>query len=493
VSIANKTINSSLFILFIRGFHRSLGLISFVILARLLSPEDFGIVALATMLVFLCDVISESGAKQYLVQKETITDEDINTAWTLGLVLKSVLAVILVICAPFISIYFESPNLLLPLQVIALNLPFSALLSPGVYLHKRELNYKPIMKLEVYQKIISFVVSVCLAFYLMNYWAMIIGVVVSTCATVFFSYIFCPRKPKVTLINLTEQWAFSKWMLLKAIIGYIKSEIDTIFVSKLFSIETLGGFNMMKNLSSIPSREIIQPLSEPLLAAFSKVKLDKEKFNLQVLTSSALLLTLTLPCAAVLMMYSDEIVIVMLGGKWQSYSTILALLSFFILNFSIAAVFQQALISKEKVKFIFYYDLATFLCIILILSVFFQGDISDFALIRVCFAAFSILILILISWRILQFSLKKYVVLLLPILASTILAVQTIRIPAILDNIYLDLFLRLVVFVVAYGLSVIIFYFLCSKISVSVKIYTVWIIALLKEQLRRIPVFKKLH
>lgn len=453
MSLTNQTVNSSLFVLLIRGVQRGLGVISFIILARILSPEDFGIVALATMLVFLCDVISESGTNQYIIQKKQLEPDDIDTAWTLSVVLKSTLAAVLIALAPFAAEYFATPQLTLPLQIIAVILPVSSLISPQVFILKRELNYKPIAKIEIYQKVISFFVSIAMAFWLQNYWAMIIGVLTSYFSKVVLSYVFCFKKPRFTLVNLIKQWSFSKWMLLKAIIGYVKSELDTVFVSKLYSIEVLGGFNMMKNLSMIPSREIIQPLAEPLLSTFSKLKNDQLRFNQQVLNCVIFLLVFTAPCSLGFYLYHEKIVIFLLGEKWVEYSLILGLLSFFIINFSIASVLQQALISQEKVKGVFYYDLFTFLGILSLLLFFFEGNIIDFTYFRVFFAMFSVIALVLVVKYYIGIIIHRFLLMLAPILIGLILASVSTLTYIKFDFLFIELVFNATIFLCLYSVG----------------------------------------
>ena len=130
MSFANKLIKSSFFIIAIRLVQRGIGIFSFLILARILTPEDFGIVSIATLLVFLCDILSETGAQQYIVHKEVVDDNDLNTSWTLGIILKSLLAIVLILASPFVASFYELPQLTVVLQIIALVLPLSALNNP---------------------------------------------------------------------------------------------------------------------------------------------------------------------------------------------------------------------------------------------------------------------------------------------------------------------------------------------------------------------------
>ncbi|GLR70931.1 oligosaccharide flippase family protein [Agaribacter marinus] len=484
MSLAQKTLDSSFFILIIRGIQRSIGIVSLLILARLLTPEDFGLVAIATMLVFLCDVLSDSGAQQYIVQKDEVDDDDLNTAWTLGILLKTGLAVILIACAWPLALFFEQPKLFWPLIVISSILPISAFISPGILLQKRELNYQPLVRLAIVDKLGSFVITLSLAYALKSYWAMIIGVVASYVIKASYSYVIAKYSPRFTLSKLLNQWSFSKWMLLKAVLGYIKSEFDTIFISKSFSTGDLGGYNMMKNISTLPGREVIQPLSEPLLATFAKVKGDKRSINFQILTSVTLLLSITSPIAGILFLYDEYLVSTLFDEKWQVFAPILGILSFFIINYSIVAIFQQALTSVSKVKLLFYYDLITFAAMLAAFLLFFSGDLVVFAEWRIIIAAVSLLLIVAVVWFYFSFSLFAFAGLLIPIVFANYLASFS-QYLFFSELAFLNLLILSAIYGALYIITLCISFFLMKFINRDVDKTVEWITQLLSQQLSR--------
>jgi O-antigen/teichoic acid export membrane protein len=396
MSIGIKTLNSSVIILMTRVAQRSIGIVSMLVLARLLSPEDFGIVAIASMIVFFFDVLTESGTRQYIVQKEAVDRDDLDTAWTLNLLLKLVVGVVFFSITPLLADYFEKPQLEAALKVIALILPIGALQSPGLIMLSKELNYRPIMRLLVTEKVFSAAITVAIAYYLQSYWAMIIGVVFSYTFKSIGSYFIYHYWPKFNLSRIREQWAFSQWILLKGTLGYSKSEFDTFMISKLFSFDDVGGFNMMKNISSIPAREIIIPLSEPLLASFAIAKSSPERLQFQITTSICILLLGTAPITAYLFSYHQTVVSLLFDERWWGYSPILGVLSLLIINFSIISVFHEALVAVGKVKLLFYYDLITFSLIIGVLISLSFADSVEFAIARTAVALVSMLILTLV-------------------------------------------------------------------------------------------------
>lgn len=460
MSLGLKALNSSFIILIIKLIQRTLGIVSMLILARLLAPEDFGIVAIASLVVFFCDVLTESGAQQYIIQKEAIDDDDINSSWTLNIIFKCVVAVGILLLAPIIANYFEKNELVNVLYVISLILPLGALTSPSLILLKREFNYKPIMKLLVTEKVLSFIFTVSLAFYFKSYWAMIFGVTFSYAVKAIGSFLIYDYRPKFTLIKAKEQWAFSQWMLLKGAVGYSKSEFDTFIISKLFTFDVVGGFNLMKNLSTMPAREIIKPLTEPLLASFSRVKSDTDKLNFQIITSMALLFIFTVPITTFLFTHHQPIIQLLFDSRWWSYSPVLGILSILILNFTIVSILHEALISTGKIKFLFYYDLVSFVLIVaVLLSLDFQ-NIEDFSWARTGVAVVTVLFFTAIVFFVLKVKVLHLLLLVVPIFLAGVAAISFVGFTESLvewGN-TIELILSGIAFVITYFSCLILFY-----------------------------------
>ena len=141
MSLTNTIIKGSAIQLIIRLVQRSLGLISMAILARLLTPEDFGIVAIASLLVFFFQIMSETGSRQFIIQKTTLTKEDTDSAWTFNLIIKSIIWILFLLTIPFNSDYYQNSDLNRILIAISLILPISALSNPGLWLDQKAINY----------------------------------------------------------------------------------------------------------------------------------------------------------------------------------------------------------------------------------------------------------------------------------------------------------------------------------------------------------------
>ena len=382
-TLATRVLSSSGAMLIIRFSQRGLGLISTLVLARLLTPDDFGLVAIVTIVIQLFDVVATTGSAQYIIQKSELDGDDLNTAWTIDIIMKAGLQVVLVLSAPLVSDYYEKPELVTAIWVASFSLPITALLNPGLILLKKSLNYWPILKLSIIQKMISFLTVISIALIHPSYWAMIIGDLVSAAGFTIGSYIIHSYKPALNLNRIKTQWSFSQWILLKSIFGYTRSQIDTVLVSSYFSIADVGKYHLTKHLSSIPAKDIISPSIEPLLSAFSITKAKRpENLSQNLRISIASISFFVVPLCFFIWHYPKEIIDPLLGDKWSDTHGILSAFTFLIFSMSINQLLESYCISQGKVRQVFFYDVLSMAWIIVILTAIDYDQLEEFALYR---------------------------------------------------------------------------------------------------------------
>nr|WP_136251734.1 oligosaccharide flippase family protein [Ningiella ruwaisensis] len=482
-NLKQKTIKSSGFALALRFVERSLGFVSLLILARLLVPEDFGIVAIASSIVFLCDVLSETGGKQYIIQKDEVDDEDLNTAWTLGIILKSILAIILMMMADSISVFIESESVKAPLIALSLILPISAFTNPRLFVKAKELSYNVIFKLHAIQKFTAFTVTVTLAFIYQSYWAMIAGVIVSQITKMFLSFYLLPSRVKFSLSKLAEQWRFSKWMMAKAIVGYTRSEFDTFFASKAFGMTELGALNMMKNIALLPGRELLVPLSMPLLASLSQLKSNMFHFNSSLLKILTLILTVILPIVGFTVLKAKLIILVFLDEKWVEYSPLLSAMILFVVTFSLGTILEQAITAFNKVRVLVQIQFLSLAVIIIYFVGFFEGNVYEMAESRVVIAFISTFAVLVVTHFALKVNFFKAVLMLIPAifaLAASSFALINLSPYIMFKFQLLNLIVNTLVFFACYFAIWLLSTLLLNKIK-SINDFNTWVFPLVKE------------
>ena len=382
MSLSNKVINSSLIMISAKLIERGIGFISLLILARILTPEDFGIVAISSLVIYFFEALTMLGGEQYIIQKTKVTDADLDTIWTFELILKSMFWLALVIATPFIANYYENPNLELVLYASSSILILGALKNPGFSLHMKELRYIPIFKIDLTKKLISFSFVVPIAIYYETYWALIIGSVVSMVVFTLGTYALHSYRPRLSLSQLQNQWKFSQWILYKGCIGYIRAQMDTAIVSTIFPVGKLGKYYLVRDISVMPSIDIIMPAISPLLSAYSKAKADKFEIARKFDISFVILNLAIIPLCVFIYFFPEPIIDFLLGSKWDSTYELLQIFTLLLYSIAILQILNQFCIAIGKVKQLFLFDLTSTIIVGFSLYTLTVGNLSEFAGLR---------------------------------------------------------------------------------------------------------------
>jgi O-antigen/teichoic acid export membrane protein len=355
-----KGLSSSLLLMAESILKKLVGLISTLILARVLVPEDFGLVAIASIVIGLLDVLAQTGAMLYLLRADKVTDDMVNTSWTINGILKISLTLILIVSTPYISEYYGDYRLNAILYVFATMIVLSCFANPGNIYHRIAQNYTPIIKLAIFGKFISVIVAISIALIYQNYWALILGQYTGAIIGTIGSYFTHPHRPKPCLSNAKEQWKFSGWMLPQGILGYARTQLDTFLVSSIFGKSELGSYHVMKYLAFIPSAHIVLPATQPLLVELSKVKHSKEFFSKQFNISFIITMLIAVPISILMFSYSELVTHVFLGDKWLKYENILAAFAILIPASAILNQGRRVLVVYALAKKMFYFELISF-------------------------------------------------------------------------------------------------------------------------------------
>lgn len=399
--ILSRFFSSVLFSVSAKLLGKLLGLFSTFVTARILAPEDFGLIAIISIALYFFDILSHAASEQYIVRKRTISFIDYNTAWSLNLCLKCGVSLLVILLSPLISSFFDNSDLTFAFAISALVLPLQALKSPGLLLARRQLRFEFLFWHSFGERLFAVPVLIALALWLESFWAFILTDLLSGLFGTLLSYILLRRFPKFSLTSAKTQWAFSKWMLAKSVVGYLRSQIDTIFVAKHFSPFQLGQYHMARELAMMPAHYALSPAIEPLLTVFKNTKrnihdlLDKVSFSIYVT------MVVALPIGAILVIFSQPVVHLLLGEQWQLASSLLPVLSLLFLYWSISQIVELAFVALGKVKLLFLYDVMslTLITVTLLTCLFVDATLLSFAVSRVVSGTVAMMLFLFVLYR----------------------------------------------------------------------------------------------
>ena len=240
---------------------RAIGLVSVFILARLLTPADFGVVGLAMTAVALVEIFSLLGLRQTLLRMENPSRDYYDTAWTIQLIIFGVLALVLFAVAGPAAVFYEEPRVEPVIYALSLRYVMLGLTNIGVVEFDREMDFGRDLKMRATARIASFLVTVGLALWLRSYWALVAGMIVQSLALTALSYVMQPFRPRFSLARRAELLAVSLWIFLGVAAQIVYSQVERIAVGRTAETGEVGAFAVSKDVSNILTQEIATALN----------------------------------------------------------------------------------------------------------------------------------------------------------------------------------------------------------------------------------------
>lgn len=459
----NNLLQSSLFMVINSLMTKAIGLISTLILARTLLPEDFGIIAIVVVIGLFFESIGSIGMQEYIICRKKITSKVLHTAFTLNLITKSILAIFLVICTPLIADYFADDRLSPLLNFYALIIFIRGIENPAHFIMKREQNYKNIVIVNVIGKFIAVIVAVTIALSTESYWALIIGTSIEISIVTIGLYIIYPYVPKLSLYNIKEQFNYSKWLILQALIGYGRIHLDTFIASTNFGKSYLGAYNTMKYLAIIPSLNIITPMTSPLLAQLANFKDNKNHFLVRYNSAFLFIAIVSIPSYLFLFTYSKEIILLLMGENWVNFSDIFKYLVLMIIGNIFLTTSRPLYMMRGNTKPIFLFEVICTLTIISVLVSVDFNNIQEFAIAKVLVETIICLLFFCVTIQ-LKMGLKNLIHLLITLFNVFLVTYISILISELvnIENNLLELSFKVITFGTSY-LTLIMYYLYILK------------------------------
>ncbi len=297
---------------------RGLGIVRIIILARLLSPEAFGLVSVALVVMELLKTVTQFGFGDALIQHKGDIRDYLDTVWIMSAIRGLVLAGIFFGIAPLAASYFNAPDARPIIQAMAITLVLNGLISSGVIYFYKELEVQKRFIWDMSAILTDLVVSISAAFILRNAWALVYGSIASSIVTTVVSFVMHPYRPKLRfeLIKAKELFNFGWWALLYSIATYIFTNVDIMFIGRLLGVVTLGLYTMAHRIGDMIGQETGLVSSAVVFPTYSKLQDNLSNLRFAFLTSIEAIAFLTFPIAVGIYVLSPGFTAVLLGQQW---------------------------------------------------------------------------------------------------------------------------------------------------------------------------------
>jgi lipopolysaccharide exporter len=308
--------SGSAFTLVTRLILKSIGLVSSIVLARILAPDDFGIIAIAMAIYAFIELFGAFGLGTVLIQRQSTSEDDYNTAWTFKVLFSVFTAAVLVVIAPYVADYYSDQRLVFILYTIAVVSVLTGAVNIGVVDFQKNMDFKKELKLQVIPKIISFVVTISLAVTLRSYWALVIGILTNHVIYLLLSFDMHPYRPSFSLSSFGSLFSFSKWLLLNNFLFYVNNRITDLIVGRVLSLREAGIYSIGNEIASIPTSELTAPINKATFPVYSKFKDNLEELQKAYFNAIGLIAGITVPAACGIGLTAPLVIEFVLGKAW---------------------------------------------------------------------------------------------------------------------------------------------------------------------------------
>ncbi len=299
-----------------------------IVLARLLSPEDYGLLGLVAIFTTVCNAIIGGGLVSALIRKKNPTDDDYNTAFILNFGMSLVLYAVLFLCAPWIARFFGRPELISLTRVTSFTMVIGALaIVQGVRLTKR-IDFKTQTKITLIASVTSGAIGIILAVLGLGVWALVVQGIVSTLMRTILLWYFNHWTPSLHFSrrSFDELFGFGWKMMLSGIIDSFWTQLYQVIVGKYYSPATLGQYTRAKHYSQLFSSNLTSVIQKVTFPVLSEIQDEKERMISAYRKIIKMTMFLTFALMFALGAVSEPLIYCLIGEKWHEASTYLPLI-----------------------------------------------------------------------------------------------------------------------------------------------------------------------
>lgn len=315
-SILARTAHGAAWVIGWRMATRLLGVISTLILVRLLAPADFGLVALGYGFVSSLDQLCTIGIETAIIRDDRPDRDLYDTGFTLNLLRAIGMGAALAAGASAIASFLGDRRLEDIVLVFAAMTALSGLNNIGVVDFRRYIAFDKEFRLQIVPRILSVAVTISIAVIFRSYWALVAGIVFSSLFTVLFGYWMHPYRPRLTLRAWRRLAGFSVWMWVLGVITMLRNQMPNLVVGRVMGPGPVGILGVGNEVANLPLTELVAPLSRASFSGFAAARQSDEGNGETFLRILAAMALITLPAGFGISLVAFPVVRLAYGATW---------------------------------------------------------------------------------------------------------------------------------------------------------------------------------
>lgn len=327
--LKRKSVRGGMATLASQGANTIIQLCSTVVLARLLSPADYGVMAMVTAITAFAGLFSDLGLSTAVIRKKDLTQAQQNTMFWLNVAMGLLLTVTVASISPLVAWFYQKPEILWVTVALSTTFLIGSFGTQHGAMLVREMLFGRIVVANISGAIMSLTVSITLAKLGFGYWSLVWGAVSgATCATIMLSLVspFRPGLPSKGS-GVGEMLKFGAHVTAFSFVNYFDRNLDNLLIGRFWGTQTLGLYSRAYSLLMLPITSLRGPISAVAFPAMSKLQDEPEAFRNYFCKTTSLLAFLSMPLTAFLFVASTPIIELALGKQWLGVAPIFAILA----------------------------------------------------------------------------------------------------------------------------------------------------------------------
>lgn len=310
---------------------RAISFLKIAVLARLLTPSQFGIFGIASLVLAFLEMLTETGINIFLIQSKKEIDEYINSAWVVSILRGIFVSLCIVISTPVITSFFNTPNASSILFLISL-VPFvRGFINPSVVKLQKELKFHYEFWFRSSIFLFDAIVSMALALLTHSVYSLVWGLIAGAILEAVLSFVLLRPIPRWIIYKdyFKEIFHKGKWVTAYGIFNYFAQEGDNIAVGKIIGTPALGVYQMAYKISTLPISEVTDVVSKVVFPVYAIIGGDRMRLKLAFMKSTLIISIVAITVGLILFLFPREIVLIVLGDKWLSVIPVLKVLAIY--------------------------------------------------------------------------------------------------------------------------------------------------------------------
>lgn len=300
-----------------------------MVLARLLTPNDYGLVGMVTVIVNFAEMFKDAGLSMATVQKDKISHEQISTLFWLNVLISAFLGLCVLVCSPFVAWFYGKPELTAVTAALSISFIVTGLTIQHSALLQRNMQFGTLAFIKITSYIISIIVAIILALAGFRYWALIGGTIATALSGTLLTLYLCPWLPGRMKkgAGVRNMLMFGGHLTGFNFVNYFSRNADNILIGKFIGADALGLYAKAYQIVYMPLVNIRNPINSVAIPALSSLKNDPERFRRYYGKVVFVLAFCSMPIMAFCIMFPKELILLVFGEQWLSMKEIFRLLA----------------------------------------------------------------------------------------------------------------------------------------------------------------------